>query len=225
MEFYKKNAISEPAVLDPLQHPDYFQVSNMFTVRDLFNKRVHYGHKEGSMNDKMSPFIYGSRLGHLIFDLDQTAELLRQALNFTAHIAYNDGVILLLSRDPQTAHLVDKLAIDIGEYSHTRKWDGDIFTNTEKTFGCVARLPDLCIFFNSFEKDMTQHEGIITSAKMCIPTVAIVDSNADPDLVTYPVPGNDDSILTVKYYMALFKEAIMRGKNARRKLLEQQSVQ
>src|SRR5690349_1202199 len=74
-------------LLNPLHHPDYFNVANLFTIRDLFEARVHFGHKDGSLDEKMSSYIFGSRLGHLIFDLDQTAENLRRALNVTAHIA------------------------------------------------------------------------------------------------------------------------------------------
>merc|ERR1712168_1135359 len=62
-----------------LRANDFFQVSNSFSVEDLFNARVHLGHKEGSLDPHMNPFIFGSRLGHLILDLDQTAEHLRTA--------------------------------------------------------------------------------------------------------------------------------------------------
>ncbi|CAH2041388.1 unnamed protein product, partial [Iphiclides podalirius] len=61
---------------NPLDHPDYFQVHNLFTVKDLFDAKVHYGHKEGSLNEFMAHYLYGSRQGHLIFDLDITADYL-----------------------------------------------------------------------------------------------------------------------------------------------------
>ncbi len=50
---------------------------------------------------------------------------------------------------------------------------------------------------------------------MTIPTVAIVDSNCDPNYITYMIPGNDDSAPSIELYLHLFKEAIMRGKRAR----------
>jgi len=61
------------------------------------------------------------------------------------------------------------------------------------------------------------------AAKMLIPTVGIVDSNCNPNLITYPVPGNDDTLCAVELYCKLFKEAILRGKN-KRKLKEMQHV-
>lgn len=201
-----------------LHQPDFFKVHNLFTVRDLFDARVHYGHKEGSMDDRMRSFIYGSRMGHLIIDLDQTAEYLRQALNFTAHIAFRGGIILMFHRGAQNAHLVERTAIECGEYSHTRFWRGGIFTNANIQFKAVTRLPDLCIFFNTLNNILTQHTAIRDAAKMGIPTVGIVDTNCNPNLLTYPVPGNDDTPASVELYCKLFKEAIKRGKQKRAEL-------
>lgn len=73
---------------------------------------------------------------------------------------------------------------------------------------------------------MTQHTAIRDSAKMNIPTIGIVDSNCNPDLVTYVVPGNDDSPASIELYCNLFKEAILRGKNKRQKfLLEMEKIE
>lgn len=66
---------------------------------------------------------------------------------------------------------------------------------------------------------MMQHTGIRDSAKMNIPTIGIVDSNCSPELVTYVVPGNDDSPSAIDLYCKLFKEAVLRGKQKRRQLL------
>lgn len=211
------NIFYSETLLNPFNHPDYFNVSDLFTVKDLFNARVHLGHREGSMHKNMTPFIFGSRLSHLVIDLDQTAELLRQALNFVAQVAYKDGIILFITRDAPTAHLVDRTAKEIGEFSHTRSWEEGIFTNSDMAFKIATRLPDLCIFLNTLENDLRQHRGIVSAAKMCIPTVAIVDTNSNPNLVTYPIPGNDDSECAIKLYCDLFKKAIFRGKAARSK--------
>ncbi|XP_068141620.1 small ribosomal subunit protein uS2m [Drosophila tropicalis] len=202
-----------------LKHPDYFKVHNLFTVRDLFNARVHYGHKEGSLDDRMRPYLYGNRLGHLIFDLDKTAAHLRDALNFVAHIAFRDGIILFFNRNALNSHLVEQKALEAGEFSHTRFWRGGIFTNANVQFDAVTRLPDLCIFLNTQNNVLSQHTAVRDAAKMAIPTVGIVDSNCNPNLITYPVPGNDDSPAAVELYCNLFKEAILRGKRKRRELL------
>lgn len=203
----------------PLKHPDFFRVHELFTVEDLFNARVHLGHKEGSLDNKMKPFLFGSRLGHLVFDLDITAYHLRKALNFAAHIAYNDGVILFILRGSQNSQIVEQTAQECREFSHTRTWKHGLFTNSVRQFGCVTRLPDLCIFINTLNDVLAQHGAVVECAKMVIPTIGVVDSNCDPNLITYPIPGNDDTPSAIKLYCKLFKEAILRGKEERNKSL------
>ena len=219
-----KVAVSKETELrreDPtLSHPDFFNVHNLFNISDLYNARAHYGHKQGSLDDKMKSYIYGSRLGHLIFDLDQTAEHLRIALNFTAHVAFRDGIILFFNRNALNANAVEKAAMDCGEHSHTRFWRGGVFTNANVQFDAVTRLPDLCIFFSTLNNIMSQHTAVRDAAKMNIPSIGILDSNCNPDLITYPIPANDDSPAAVELYCKLFKEAILRGKQKRRELLE-----
>ncbi|KAJ8954590.1 hypothetical protein NQ318_003121 [Aromia moschata] len=210
--------IHDPVVAkqEALRHPDYFNVHNLFTVKDLFDARVHYGHKEGSLDERMLPYIYGSRLGHIIFDLDKTAEYLRSALNVAAHIAYRDGIILFLLRGAQNSHLVERTVLECGEFAHTRFWRGGIFTNANKQFGAVTRLPDLCIFLNTLNNVLIPHTAIRDAAKMSIATIGIVDSNCNPNLITYPIPGNDDSPVAIELYCKLFKNAILRGKQKRK---------
>lgn len=202
-----------------LNNPDYFKVHNLFTVEDLFNARVHLGHKEGSLDNRMLPYIYGSRLGHIVFDLDKTAEYLRCALNITAHVAFRGGIILFFLRGAQNSHIVEKTALECGEYAHTRIWRGGIFTNANKQFDAVTRLPDLCIFLNTLNDVLLQHTGVRDSAKMGIVTIGIVDSNCNPNMITYPVPGNDDSPSAINLYCRLFKQAILRGKEKRKEHL------
>ncbi|XP_076315664.1 mitochondrial ribosomal protein S2 [Tachypleus tridentatus] len=214
----KHEGVKEPPVTDPLKHPDFFEVHKLFTVKDLFDARVHLGHKEGTLDENMKSFIFGSRLGHLIIDLDQTAFYLRQALNFTAHIAYCDGIILFVTRHRQTSQFVEKTAKECGEFSHTRYWRGGIFTNANMQFGTVTRLPDLVIFLNTLNNVFQPHVAVRDSAKMHIPTVGIVDTNCNPNLITYPVPGNDDTPCAVELYCKLFKQAILKGKSKRREM-------
>ncbi|KAK0180513.1 hypothetical protein PV327_006144 [Microctonus hyperodae] len=208
----------ETSVIDPLKHPDFFGVHQLFTVTDLYNAKVHFGHKIGSLDNRMKSYIFGSRLGHLIIDLDKTAELLRDALNIAAHIAFRDGIILFLCRHPQVTHIVEKTAKECNEFSHTRFWKEGTFTNSTKKFKAVTRLPDLCIFMNTLNDVLHESNAVRDAAKMSIPSIGIVDTNCNPNLITYPIPGNDDSPIAIELYCKLMKEAILRGKDARIKL-------
>ncbi|XP_008300205.1 small ribosomal subunit protein uS2m [Stegastes partitus] len=207
---------TEKILNEPLQKPDFFRVSELFSLNDLFDARVHLGHKKGCRHRLMEPYLYGCRLGHDIIDLDQTVEHLQQALNFTAHVAYRGGVILFISRRRQFGHLVERTAKYCGEYAHTRYWQGGLLTNANIQYDAGVRLPDLIIFLSTLNNVFQQHVAIRDAAKMNIPTVGVVDSNCNPSLVTYPVPGNDDTPAAMELYCRLFKMTINRAKDKRR---------
>lgn len=173
------------------------------------------------MNEKMTPYIFGSRFDHIIFDLEQTAVHLRKALNISAHIAYRGGIILFASHYPQHCQMVEQTAIESKEYAQTRYWRRGLFTNSTHLFGGTIRLPDLVIVLNSLNNVLNQHEIVSEAAKMNIPSIAIVDSNCDPTIVTYPIPGNDDTPSAVQLYLNLFKQAILKGKEVRQKELQE----
>lgn len=162
--------------------------------------------------------MYGSRLDHDIIDLDQTVEHLQLALNFTAHIAYRGGIILFISRCRHFCHLTETTAKDCGEYANTRYWQGGILTNANVQLGQGVRLPDLIIFLSTLNNVFQQHVAIREAAKMNIPTVGVVDTNCNPSLVTYPVPGNDDTPVTMELYCRLFKMTINRAKDKRKQM-------
>lgn len=78
------------------------------------------------------------------------------------------------------------------------------------------RLPDLVIMMSTLNTVFLEHQMIKDSAAMLIPTIAIVDTNCDPRLVTYPIPANDDTPCAIELYCNLFKEAILIGKGEKR---------
>lgn len=65
-----------------------------------------------------------------------------------------------------------------------------------------------------------EHKAVSDAAKMCIPTIGIVDSNSNPQLISYPVPGNDDSPSAIQLYCELFRDAILVGKAKRKEDLK-----
>jgi len=202
-----------------LTKPDYFEVVKMFSMEDLFNNGLHLGHKEGSLNPYMKPYLYGSRLSHLIIDLEQTTSLLNQALNFIAHVAYRDGIVLFVCRDKQHQTMIENIADSCGETAHTRHWRSDLLTNSEGAFKGVVRLPDTILFLSTRNELDQQTIGVRDAAKMLIPTVGVVDTNCDPRLITYPVPANDDTHSSVRFLASLFGQVIVQAKNRRREFL------
>ncbi|KAG8447530.1 hypothetical protein GDO86_014869 [Hymenochirus boettgeri] len=212
------NELNQKLFVDPLKHPDFFNVKELFSLKELFEARVHMGHKKGCRHRLMEPYIFGSRLEQDIIDLDQSQSHLQQALNFTAHVAFRQGAVLFISRNRQFTHLVETTAKDCGEYAHVRYWQGGLLTNAPVQYGVGVRLPDLIVFLSTLNNVFEQHVAIRDAAKMNIPTVGIVDTNCNPSLITYPVPGNDDSPASVELYCRLFKMTINRAKDKRHQL-------
>ena len=60
-----------------MEHPDFFEVHKLFTIRDLFDAKVHLGHHKGCWSPLMKPYLYGRRADYHIINLRQTAEHLR----------------------------------------------------------------------------------------------------------------------------------------------------
>uniref|UniRef100_A0A452RKD8 Small ribosomal subunit protein uS2m n=1 Tax=Ursus americanus TaxID=9643 RepID=A0A452RKD8_URSAM len=186
--------VSDKILSEPLKHSDFFNVKELFSVRSLFDARVHLGHKAGCRHRFMEPYIFGSRLGQDIIDLEQTtAAHLQLALNFMAHVAYRGGIILFVGRSRQFSHLIETTARNCGEYAHTRYFKGGLLTNAPLLLGPTVRLPDLIIFLHTLNNVFEPHVAVRDAAKMHIPTVGVVDTNCNPCLITYPVPANDDS--------------------------------
>jgi len=169
--------------------------------------------------EAMAEYLLGHRFETCVIDLNHTAPLLEDALNIIAHIAFRGGIILFVSNHRETAHLVETTAMGCGEYAHTKEWLTKVLCDSTKYFGAVTRLPDLVIILSTKTTVFADHLAVRDAAKMLIPSVAICDSNSDPRLVTYPIPGNDDSVSAVSLYLRLFKTAIIRGKTKRASVL------
>ena len=162
----------------------------------------------------MKPYIYGTRAGMHILDLDKSAEHLRRALNVTAHIAYRRGVILFVNERPQFEGVIHRTARQCGEY-YVTKWRGGTLTNSFKLLNTL-RLPDLVILTS-----VPQSKTAVKEAAMaCVPSIGIVDTDCDPNLIMYPVPGNDDTPSSIVFYCRLFADVINKAKGQRKRVEE-----
>ena len=77
--------IPTPKQDNPLDHPDYFEVQNMFTLKEMFEARVHLGHHEGCWNPLMQRYIHGTREHFHIIDLNQTLEHMKVSFVHRVH--------------------------------------------------------------------------------------------------------------------------------------------
>jgi small subunit ribosomal protein S2 len=77
----------------------------------------------------------------------------------------------------------------------------------------MKRLPDVLFVVDCVRDNIAVKEA----KKLNIPIVAITDSNADPDEVDYCIPGNDDAVRSVKYFLGKVEDSILNAKNKRNK--------
>lgn len=195
---------------DPLNHNDYFGVNSMVDLKEMFDARVHLGHHEGAWDPLTRPYIYGLRSTQHVIDLNKSIQCLKCALNVLSHIVYKRGIILFMTTNPRYDYLIQKTARNSGEYFITRAWHKGLFTNAH-TMLETDRLPDLIISFNNSRFERVREA--ITEAAMCnIPVIGIVDTDCDPRLITYPVPGNDDTMDSMKYFCNIFEKTILNAK-------------
>ena len=76
----------------------------------------------------------------------------------------------------------------------------------------MSKLPDILFVVDIIKNEIAVREANIKD----IPIVAIVDTNVDPTVISYPIPANDDAISSVKYVLSHLRDAIIKGKPRRK---------
>ena len=71
-------------------------------------------------------------------------------------------------------------------------------------------LPDVLIVVDSSKEDI----AVLEARKLGIPVVAVVDTNCDPDLVDYVIPGNDDALRSIRLFASRLADAVLEGRQA-----------
>ena len=83
----------------------------------------------------------------------------------------------------------------------------------EKTLGGIkdmGGLPDVLVVIDSKE----EHIAIEEAKRLGIPVVAVVDTNSDPDGIDYVIPGNDDAVKAIRFYLTRFADAVINARQA-----------
>lgn len=221
-----------------------------FTIRQMIEAGVHFGHHARRWNPKMAPFIYGKKDNIHIIDLQKTYLMLYKALATVQEIAANGGKVLFVGTKKQAQEIVKDNALRCGQYYVNYRWLGGMMTNWKTVYKSISRLNKLNDMFEKdetqgytkkellgFEKERTklglELDGIKTmggqpdlvfvidtpkeslavaeAKKLGIPVIGICDTNADPEAVDLPVPGNDDAIRAISFYSELISSAVLNG--------------
>lgn len=197
-------------------------------LSQFFKAGVHLGHRRSRWNPKMAPFLIGSRNGLHIIDLDQTMVRLGQALRLFQKILESKGKALLVGNCRENALFTGALGRKYNIPFVNSKWVGGTLTNwsiffqqrtkpkgkNKKMASYLTNLvgagrnrkdsPDIIVFLNVKGNEVAVNEANILG----IPTIGIVDTDTNPESITYPIPGNDDSIKAHYVYSHLLDLAL-----------------
>jgi small subunit ribosomal protein S2 len=220
-----------------------------FSMRQLLEAGVHFGHQTHRWNPKMAPFIFGDRNNIHIIDLAQTVPLLFRALQAVSDAVANGGRILFVGTKRQASEPVAEAARRSAQYYINARWLGGMLTNWKTMSKSIDRLKTLDQMLAEGVQGLTKKErlsltrerdkleralggikdmgglpdlifvidtnkeaiAIAEARRLNIPVAAIVDTNCNPDGITYPIPGNDDAGRAVALYCDLIARAALDG--------------
>ncbi len=114
-----------------------------FTMRQLLEAGVHFGHQTHRWNPKMKPYIYGDRAGIHIMDLSKTVPLLHQALVQVRDTVAQGGRVLFVGTKRQAAQPIAEAAERSAQYVMNHRWLGGTLTNWATVSKSIKRLREL----------------------------------------------------------------------------------
>ena len=232
-------------------------------IKQLLEAGVHFGHQTKRWNPKMKKFIFGSRSGIYIIDLEKTEECINAARDFLTEITSKGEFILFVGTKKQAQDVIKQEAIRSGMYYVTDRWPGGMLTNfatikksinrlkdiekmrTDGTFEKltkkeIARLEKELAKLNknfsgivpmermpkaAFVVDTKKEETAVAEARrLGIPIIGLIDTNSNPDLVDYPIPGNDDATKSIRTVVSIIADTIIEGRKKFLSYLAQEGV-
>lgn len=110
------------------------------TMKDLLDAGVHFGHQTGAWNPKMKPYIFGSRNGIYIIDLQKTVVMAKSAFAFASYVASQGKKILFVGTKAQSKDVVREQAERVGCPYVAERWLGGTLTNFGTIQTCLASL-------------------------------------------------------------------------------------
>ena len=114
-----------------------------FTMRQLLEAGVHFGHQTRRWNPKMAPYIFGERNDVHIIDLQQTVPMLRLALQRIRDHVSGGGRVLFVGTKRQAQEPVAEAARRCGQYYVNHRWLGGVLTNWKTISHSIQRLKAL----------------------------------------------------------------------------------
>ncbi len=167
-----------------------------FSMRQLLEAGVHFGHQTHRWNPKMRTYIFGDRGGVHIIDLSQTVPLLHQALTKVRDVVAGGGRILFVGTKRQAQQPVAEAAERCAQYFMNHRWLGGTLTNWETVSGSIKRLGEIEETLAGEGKSLTKKEQLNMTReaeKLNLSLGGIRDMGGLPDLM-FVIDVNKESI-------------------------------
>ena len=167
-----------------------------FTMRQLLEAGVHFGHQTHRWNPKMRNYIYGSRNGIHIIDLSQTVPLLHQALVTTAETVAKGGRVLFVGTKRSASELVADAAKRSAQYYVNSRWLGGTLTNWKTISHSIKTLRTTDDMLGKEQSGLTKREMLEltrTKEKLDKSLGGIKDMGGVPDLL-FVIDTNKEQI-------------------------------
>jgi small subunit ribosomal protein S2 len=129
-----------------------------FTMRQLLEAGVHFGHHTRRWNPKMESYIFGIRNGIHIIDLEQSVPLLHRGLQALRDVVAGGGRVLFVGTKRQAQEPVAEAAKRCGQYYVNHRWLGGMLTNFKTISGSIRRLRELDERITSTQAGLTKRE-------------------------------------------------------------------
>lgn len=118
-------------------------MSKLPQLADMLQAGVHFGHQTSKWHPKMRKFIFGSRQGIHIINLEETQKALEEAMGFAKKISMRGGVILFVGTKKQAAEIVQKAADSCKMPYVNKRWLGGTLTNFASIASQIRKYKDL----------------------------------------------------------------------------------
>ena len=167
-----------------------------FTMRQLLEAGVHFGHQTHRWNPRMGQFIYGQRNGIHIMDLTQTVPLLDAALNAVRETVAKNGRILFVGTKRQASRAVAEAAERSAQYYMNHRWLGGTLTNWNTVSKSIARLKSIDEKMETGAEGLTKKERLgmeREQIKLEASLGGIREMGGTPDLV-FIIDTNKESL-------------------------------
>ncbi len=167
-----------------------------YTLKDLLESGVHFGHQTHRWNPLMQQYIYGVRNGIHIIDLTQTFQLLDVALNYVQDTVSKGGSILFVGTKRQAQKPISEAAERSAQYYMNHRWLGGTLTNWKTVSNSISRLKKLDEQLSDGATGLTKKERLNLEreqSKLNASLGGIREMGGTPDLL-FVIDTNKESL-------------------------------